>query len=480
MLRSLLALCLILTAGVLLSQQVSAAKQQPNILWIIAEDMSQDQFCYGNSLVHTPNIDRLAAQGMRYTNMFTVAGVCAPSRSAIAVGMYQNSIGAMHMRYSDELKPELPGEVKTVSHILRDNGYQTFGNGKDDYMFSIDGPSFEMNDLDDLHPDQPFFAKINSHYTHRIFKRDSLHPIDPQDVSLPPYYPDVKPLRDDWAAYLENVQLLDREVGALLDTLAAKGLLEQTIFFFLSDHGSPTLRGKYWLYDSGTRIPFIVHIPSSINLPEGFKPGTVDNELHASIDISATTLALAGVPVPQWMEGRPFLGDQTTASREYVFGAADRIGGVYFKSRSVRSSQYRLIKNFNNGRSIWENSTEYRKARLPYYNVIKILDNYNKLSGTEKLLVEPMPLYELYDIRSDPYETKNLAYDPDYAKVRSELEQVLHSWINEIDDKAFYPDSEEVQEHFIRYRTSNQEQYREERLESYNQIKNQLIKEGKI
>lgn len=452
----------------------------PNILWIVSEDMSQDQACYGNNLVKTPTLDKLANEGMKFTNMFTVAGVCSPSRTALATGMHQNSIGAMHMRYSDELMNPLPDGIKTIAHILEDNGYQTMGLNKDDYMFSLNKPSFQHKTVDEIEKGKPFFAKVNSFYTHRIFKRDSINPIDPTKVKLPPYYPNVRPLREDWALYLENIQLLDNEVKNILADFEKRGLLENTIIFFLSDHGCPTLRGKYWLYDSGTRIPFIIYIPEGMRLPKGFKPGTVSDQLLSSIDISATTLALAGVKKPDYMHGKVFLDDQTEPEREYIFGSIDRIGGIYFKTRAVRSKKYKYIKNFNNSWSILECSTEYRKARLPYYNTISILDNYNKLNEVQKTLVNPMPLEELYDLENDPYETINLAYNKEFQEVRKKMEMVLTDWIKEIDDKGFYPDSPEIQKHFIEYRLSNKEMYREERLKSYLEIEKQLREDGDI
>lgn len=452
----------------------------PNILWIIAEDMSQDQACYGNKLVKTPTIDKLSKEGMRFTHMFTVAGVCSPSRTAIATGMYQNSIGAMHMRYSDELMKPLPDGIETIAHILAENGYQTLGVNKDDYMFSLDKPSFQYKKVEQLEKGKPFFAKVNSFYTHRIFKKDTVNPIDPDRVKLPPYYPNVKPLRDDWAAYLENIQLLDNEVKNILLDFEKRGLLENTIIFFFSDHGRPMLRGKYWMYDSGTRIPFILNIPKGVQLPKGFKPGTVSNQMLSSIDISATTLALAGVKKPNYMQGKVFLGEKSEPKRNYIFGSIDRIGGINFKTRAVRSKKYKYIKNFNNGWSILECSTEYRKARLPYYNTINILDNYNKLNEVEKTLVNPLPLEELYDIENDPFEVNNLAYKEGFQEVRKKMESILNNWIKDIDDKGFYPDSPEIQKHFIDYRTTNKEMYRKERLRSYIEIKNLLEKDGEI
>lgn len=453
---------------------------RPNILWIIAEDMSQDQACYGNKLVKTPTIDMLSNNGMRFNNMFTAAGVCAPSRTAIATGMHQNAIGAMHMRYSEELKPALPEGMNTIAHILKANGYQTFSKGKDDYMFKLNEKSFEFKNLDQLDKSKPFFAKVNSFYTHRIFKRDKENPINPADVVLPPYYPDVSPIRKDRAAYYENIQLLDKEVKRILDEFEERGLMENTIVFFFSDHGRPSLKGKYWMYDSGIQIPFIVFIPEGIKAPKGYMAGAVDEKLHSSIDISATTLELAGIKKPSYMQGKVFMGENQEPERDYIFSALDRIGGVHFKTRAVRSKKFKYIKNFNNGLSILECSTEYRKARLPHYNTISILDNYNKLNEMQKTLVTPLPLEELYDLENDPFETKNLAYDENYQDVRQKMETVLTNWLDEIDDKGFYPDSPEIQKHFIDYRTKNKETYRKERLKCYTQILEELKQEGLI
>jgi len=465
----------------------SQGQPHPNIIWLIAEDMSQDLACYGNELVRTPTIDKLASEGMRFSSMFTTAAVCSPSRTAIATGMYQTSIGAMHMRYSDELKPPLPEGMKTVAHLLKGNGYQTLNlmygeifNGKDDYLFKLDKKSFDFKNLDELDKSKPFFAKLNCIYTHRIFKKKTKNPIDPGKVQLPPYYPDVKPLRDDWAAYLENIQLFDQEVKNILTEFENRGLLENTIIFFFSDHGRPMLRGKSWMYDSGIKIPFIIHLAKGMKLPKGYLSGGVNDQLLSSIDISATTLALGGVKKPDYMQGRIFLGEDTEPERECIFASIDRIGGVNFKTRAVRSKKYKYIKNFNNGLSVLECSTEYRKVRLPHYITISILDNYNKLNEVQKTLVTPLPLEELYDLENDPFETNNLAYKEGYEPISEKMGKILLDWISKIDDKGFVPDSPEIQKHFIDYRTKNQESFRELRLKSYLEIERELREEGDI
>lgn len=457
-----------------------AADNKPNILWIISEDMSQDLGCYGNAIVATPNLDKLAKEGMRFTKVFTTAAVCAPSRTALVTGMYQTSIGAMHMRYSEELKPALPEGIKTVESLFKANGYQTLGVGKDDYMFRLDGKSFQYSSIDDLDKTKPFFAKVNSTYPHRVFKEDKKNPVNPGKIELPPYYPDLDLIREDWAAYLENVQMLDAEVGAILDQFRNRGLLENTIIFFLSDHGRPFIRGKYWTYDSGIKIPLIISIPKGMQAPDGYVSGSLNHEMISSIDITATSLSLAGLRKPDYMQGRIFLGDKKDPGREVVFSSIDRISGTYFKTRAVRSDKFKYIRNYNNGRSVLECTTEYAKAMYPCYNAINILDNYNKLNEIEKTLVTPLPLEELYDLDGDPHETVNLAYDKDFQEVRKRMERLLTDWIRETDDKGFYPDSEEIQKHFIDTRIKDKERYRDARLKSYLKIERQLKEKGII
>ena len=470
-LLTLLSLCV--SCGVL-------AQSKPNILWIISEDMSQDLGCYGNASVRTPNLDKLAKEGMRFTRVFTTAAVCAPSRTALVTGMYQTAIGAMHMRYSDALKPELPEGIKTVEALFMQNGYQTLGVGKDDYMFRLDGKSFQYTSIDDLDKDKPFFAKVNSTYPHRVFGEDKKHPVDPSGITLPPYYPDVTPIREDWAAYFESIQLLDNEVGDILEQFRKRGLLRNTIIFFLSDHGRPFIRGKYWTYDSGIQIPFIISVPKGMKAPAGYAAGSVNHEMISSIDITATSLALAGLKKPDYMQGKIFLGDERESAREVVFSAIDRISGTYFKTRAVRSDKFKYIRNYNNGRSVLECTTEYAKAMYPCYNAINILDNYNKLTGAQKTLVTPLPLEELYDLEEDPHETNNLAYNADFAVIRNKMELLLNTWIREIDDKGFYPDSREVEKHFIDTRIGDKEKYRDARLKSYLKIERQLKEKGII
>jgi len=217
-----------------------AETPSPNILWILAEDLSPDLGCYGNALVHTPNVDNLARLGVRFTQVFVTAPACTPSRTALATGMYQTAIDAHHMRYPDELRNPLPEPVLPLNELMRRQGYQTAniedhpGTGKDDWSFRSPVADYDVRHWDSLSAEKPFFAVVNLRLTHRPFERDTLRPVDPDRVEVPPYYPDHPVARRDWAHYLETVQVMDRQVGQVLAELEQRGFADNTIVFFFS------------------------------------------------------------------------------------------------------------------------------------------------------------------------------------------------------------------------------------------------------
>ncbi len=418
----------------------------PNILWLDAEDLSPDLACYGHPLVHTPNLDRLAAEGARFTNAFVTCPVCSPSRASFATGMYQTTLGAHHHRplshYKEGVSTSLPEPVRIFTQYLREAGYFTCNGqalepetrGKTGYSFDMPfQEAFDGTDWSQREADQPFFAQIHFPETHRTFRHDPERPIDPADVDLPPYYPGHPVTRLDWALYLETVQMLDKKVGAVLQRLEEKGLAENTAVFFTGDHGRPMVRGKQWLYDSGIRIPLIVRWPGVV------QPGTIREDLVSGIDLTPTWLEIAGIRQPDYIEGQSLL-EQNFQSGEYIYAARDRCDEADFRIRCIRSHQYKYIRNFYPERPFTQFSA-YKKREYPVLTLMQLLHERGELLPEQARLMKPnRPVEELYDIQNDPFEVQNLAADPAYADILQTLRNELDRWICETNDQGRIPE----------------------------------------
>lgn len=440
----------------LLALQLQAEETRPNMLWIVAEDMSPDLGCYGNEVVSTPNIDGLASKGMLFHKVFTAAPACSPSRTALAVGVFQTTLGAYHMRYSQELMPKLPEPYKTLPQLMQEKGYVTgnikaiggTGTGKDDWQFKIDGERWQTDSWKELTAKQPFFAQINSKDSHRRFP--STEGIDQTKIKLPPYYPDHPVARNDWAGYLASIQRFDKQVGAILKQLKDDGLADSTIVCVLSDHGRPMIRGKNWLYDSGTHIPLIIYIPDGLKKPTGYKAGADSKQLISAIDLVAETVLLGGGEVPSWMQGRSFLR-KDRKPRSFIPTAMDRFGDVDARSRAIRTERYKYIRNFKTPGSINDSTTAYRRAAHPVYHLLKILDEKGQLTPVQAQLLKPMAEEELYDLQADPYETVNLIGKPEHEQAHQKLKAELDAWLKQSQDKGLGKDSDAIVEHFKQY-----------------------------
>ncbi|MBD3268203.1 sulfatase-like hydrolase/transferase [bacterium] len=369
------------------------------------------------------------------------------------------------MRYPNHLKPSLPRGVHPLPELMRNNGYFTaniknpFGSGKIDWMFQYNQKEFDGDDWSQLNENQPFYAQVNFSMVHRPYRQDKQNPINPKTVTLPPYYPDHPIARQDWAAYLESVQILDRQVGKVLDRLDQSGLADNTIVFFFTDHGRAMTRGKYWHYESGIHVPFIARFPQGIE-PPSYQAGTANHQLISAIDITATTLALAGIPLPKPMQGRPFYGKKANPPRDHVFAASDRIGEWEFQTRSATGKRFKYIRHDKHGFSINEASTAYRKAYHPIYHVLKQLHEKNRLNPHATRLCEPLPPEELYDLKNDPWELNNLAKDPKYQETKKKLKTKLDKWIKETNDQGFADDSPKIKEAFQQYGVQSYHKYK--------------------
>jgi arylsulfatase A-like enzyme len=416
----------------------SSGAERPNIVWVMAEDISTELACYGHPAVKTPNLDRLADQGARYTHAFTTAPSCTPSRNAMMTGVYQTRTDTQDQRRRGITLPE---DMKPLTHLLQDAGYYTaLGCGysaKTDLNFKVE-KLFDGNDWRHRKAGQPFFAQITLPITHRqpqgwardwvAVRERSEHPVDLDEVELPPYFPDHPVCRLDWARYLDAIEYMDVQVGELLERLDNEGVAGNTVVIFIGDNGRCHLRGKCWVYDAGLRVPLIIrwprHIPS----------GTVHDDLISMIDVSATILDIAGVELPPYLDGHPILGPRAKR-RDHLFAARDLIDEVMDHIRCVRTRRFKYIRNYTPDNGYRE--CEYVQRNRPMLPVIRQLDALGKLTETQRLiLLETKPEEELYDLEHDPHEIHNLADVSEHQATRDRLSAVLDEWIADTRDKG--------------------------------------------
>ncbi len=352
---TLLTALLLAPLALLHAADASAPPVEPNILWIVMDDVGAEFPCYGEKKIQTPNIDRLAREGTRFDRAFLTASVCSPSRSAMITGMYQTTIGAHHHRSGRGTeKIVLPAGVEPLPALFQRAGYHTSNGdypakgkrlGKTDYNFEWDPKIYDDCDWSGRKPGQPFFAQIqlwggknrndNGRWNREVAPKALGMLTRPEDVSLPPYYPRDPVLLEDWAQYLDCIRLCDQQVGEILQRLETEGLLDQTFIILMGDNGISHARGKQFLYDEGIRTPFIVRGP-------GVARGAVRSDLIEHIDMAATSLARAGQPVPSWMQGRDVFA-KDYSRRDAVFAARDRCGETVDRIRSVRTEQFKYI-----------------------------------------------------------------------------------------------------------------------------------------
>ena len=426
------------------------AADRPNIVWIIPDDMSANFSCYGETAIETPNVDRLAARGVKFTNAYVTAPVCSTCRSAFITGMYQTSIGAHHHRSGrGEEKIQLPDHINLIPKFFQDAGYYTSISGwpirkdrlgKTDYNFEWDQSVYDGSDWSGRAEGQPFFAQIQTpggklrgkdatgweRVASAAEKRfGSRTPISA--VTLPPYYPEHPEVVRDWAAYLDSVRMTDAMVGDVLARLESEGVLENTLVLFMTDHGISHARGKQFLYDEGLHVPLVISGP-------GVDPGTVRDDVVEHIDIAALSLAAAGIEIPAYMQAKNILAEDYQP-REAVFAARDRCDETVDHIRSVRTTDFKYIRNFLPERPYLQ-PCRYKDAK----NILIALRQWHsdgKLNPAQLLVFRDVrPPEELYDVRKDPYEINNLAANPAYATKLGKMRGQLDDWMKATDDKG--------------------------------------------
>lgn len=466
---------LVVFAVIVLSQaQFSFSQEQPNILWVVCEDISPTIGCYGDNVAKTPVIDQLAKEGIRFTNSFAAAGVCAPSRSGIITGMYPVGMGTEHMRTANDVSgiskgryrsaeetgivdlagnkvPQysavIPEQIKCFTEYLRKAGYYCTNNAKTDYQFAPPITAWDECSLQahwrNRPEGKPFFAVFNLNVSHesQIWKKkDDPLLIDIDAPSILPYFPENPVVRQDVARNYSNIAEMDSQVGELLAQLKEDGLMDNTIIFFYSDHGGPLPRGKREIYDSGLKTPMVV------KFPDKRMAGATYDELVQYVDLAPTVLSLAGIRPPKYMDGQAFLGKYADPKpRQYIYAGRGRLDEVYDMVRCVRDKEFMYVKNYYPELPNYMD-IEYRK-QMPMMRELLRLHNAGELNAEQEIWFhDSKPVEELYLVNEDPNQLNNVASDPKYSKVLEKMRKELKKWQNEVGDKGFIPEGEMVRQ----------------------------------
>lgn len=449
----------------ILSWAESSAVKRHNILWFVVDDMSANFSCYGEKLIETPNVDRMARNGVLFTQAYATSPVCSTFRSALITGMYQNSIGAHHHRSGrGEHRVRLPDGVSPIPELFQKAGYftcigsglkgydfrslptTTQKRGKTDYNFDWRSNMYDSHDWSGRKNDQPFFMQVQLHggklrgasesgylaLESRVKEQFAMEPTRHEEIVLPTYYPRDSVLLRDWANYLDTVRITDWHVGQVMNRLKKEKLLDHTLVVFFTDHGISHARGKQFLYDEGTHIPLIIRGP-------GIRKGSVRNDLVEHIDVAALSLAAANIQIPVGMDGTNVL-DSNHQEKKVVFAARDRCGEAADQIRSVRTKDFLYIKNYFPNRPHMMPSN-YKDSKLIISRLREM--NTERNAVCNKLLFSPTrPKEELYLYNEDKWQINNLANDKKYAGTLNEMRKDLEQWIIRTGDPG--PETMEV------------------------------------
>lgn len=420
------------------SQNISS-KKRPNFVLFIADDISVDDFgAYGHPTIKTPNIDKLANKGVRFTNAYLTTSSCSPTRTSLLTGRYPHNTGApeLHMEDAPYLKdlPQFPSELKKAGYYTAQAGKWHFnGDASSSFDATYGGrPSGAENWIKSLRErpkDKPFFMWFAANDAHRGWDQDLFEgPHKPKDVVIPPYQVDGKDTREDYARYYDEVHRFDKNIGRVMRELKDQKVFKDTILIVIADNGRPFPRDKTWLYDSGVKTPLVFHYPRRL------KTGTQVDGLVSLIDIAPTIAEFAGIEPPETFQGislMPMLEDPAARVRDYVF--AERNWHVLRShERLVRQGNYVYIRN---------NIPQYAATSLKNrsnsgaFKELLIRGRKGKLTSDQRRIFDqPRPAEELYDVSSDPYQLNNLADNPAYSQTLSKLRDALDRWSEETGD----------------------------------------------
>lgn len=448
----------------LISNLIWSQNQKPNIIWIVCEDISPDLSFYGDNTAKTPHLDALAKESTIYTHAYATTPVCGPSRSAIITGMLPTSIGTMHMRTGNDvmswgkrvyaeniLKGEnkteialdvigkpireysavIPEYIKCFTQYLREDGYYCTNNQKTDYQFAAPQIAWDENDpkahFKNVPKNTPFFSVFNFGETHEssLWKNKDLPlTVNPDSVTVPPYLHNNIITRKDIARHYSNIELLDKQIGKLIEEIKKAGYYENSYIFFYSDHGGPLPHEKREIYNEGLQVPLLIKSPNQKN-------NKTEHQLISLMDLGPTLLNLASIKIPNHIEGIPFLG-KNCKQRKYLFATSDRFDEFTDRIRMVRNNQFVFLKNYYPNIPYYKD-IEYRKS-IPLMNEMLNQKELGQLNQYQLKWFQNKPKEELYDDVNDPFHQKNLIDDPSFEKIAKELRnQIVKQFENKYD-----------------------------------------------
>lgn len=439
----------------LYASSVFATEDRPNILWIVSEDNSPLLGAYGDEYATTPNIDELAKQSIVFDNAFANSPVCAPTRFSIITGMHANAMGTNNMRSRNSI----PTFVKAYTHYLRAAGYHVTNDNKTDYNYAtadvsnsellsykdwqaLDSQLWDKGTYTDRKQGQPFLHVYNMYESHE----SRLHmPLDnrrhaPEDVTLPPYHPDTPEIRNDWSLYYDRITQMDSLVGKKIEELKAAGELENTIIFYYSDHGGALARSKRFVYDTGTKIPFIVHAPEKFQHLLNYKMGDRTDQIIDIVDLAPTLFYLTGIEKPSHMHGQNIFSASANDNKQYTYLYRGRMDVRIDLVRALRDKQFKYIRNYMPHRPNGQHLGYLWKAAS--VRSWEQACEQNRCNEAQQRFWQPRPAEELYDTKTDPWEVNNLASDPTYSKVLLSMRSALMKKNHHYKDVGFIPEGE--------------------------------------
>ncbi|MFA9389657.1 MAG: sulfatase-like hydrolase/transferase [Prolixibacteraceae bacterium] len=440
-------------------------QDKPNILWFVSEDNSPYLGAYGDVIANTPHLDQFAKQGITFTNAFSNAPVCAPSRSTLITGMYPPTLGSENMR----CKVEIDSGIVFFPQYLKKAGYFNSLRLKRDYNIPKQDGTWDIDNWWNISDafkgradHQPFFMFYNTWMTHEgklhtqnekynyfnstFEKLDSIElnklkqqliPTDPEKVQVPAFLPDLPEVRKDIAAYYDCIQMMDLEFAHVLNYLEEIGELENTIIIYSSDHGGVLARTKRFTFETGLHIPFLVRFPKKFKHLSPAKPGESSDQMLSFVDMAPTLLQLAGIEKPDYMQGKSFL-KKDVSENTFEFGFRGRMDECYDLVRTIRTKKYRYIRNYmphlpgaQHIRFLWD---------APNVQAIDDAFKAGKLNEKQAAWFLPKAVEELYDCTTDPENVNNLAGHNEHQNILEQLRKEQAEYLRQINDIGFIPE----------------------------------------